>query len=90
LLGLQVTYPQLAGLLKEVFVEVGNRDFQIQGKRQTDSRVSLLTGIHRKDVKRLRSMAGVPSAAPAALSLGEQIHSRWISRSEWLDESGGC
>ena len=89
LLGLQVTYPQLAGLLKEVFVEVGDRDFQLKGKRQTDSRVSLLTGIHRKDVKRLRRTAGIPSAAPVALSLGEQIHSRWISRSEWLDESGG-
>ena len=88
LLGLQVTYPQLAALLKEVFVDVGDRDFQLRGKRQTDSRVSLLTGIHRKDVKRLRRTGAASSAAPAALSLGEQIHSRWISLPEWQDEAG--
>ncbi len=88
LLGLQVTYPQVSALLKEVFVEVGDRDFRLKGKRQTDSRVSLLTGIHRKDVKRLRQTSHSPSVAPPALSLGEQIHSRWISRAEWLDELG--
>ena len=88
LLGRQITYPQLAGLLKEIFVEVADEDFQLKGKRQTDSRISLLTGIHRKDVKRLRQPPVAPGSAPASLSLGEQIHSRWISRPEWLDEAG--
>lgn len=88
LLGLQVTYPQLAGLLKEIFVEVGERDFRLRGKNQTDSRVSLLTGIHRKDVKRLRQAGRVETGVPASLSLGEQIHSRWIRESAWLDDEG--
>ena len=88
LLGLQVTYPQLAGLLKEIFVEVGERDFRLPGKSPTDSRISLLTGIHRKDVKRLRQATPVETGVPAALSLGEQIHSRWIREPAWLDDEG--
>ena len=88
LLGRQVTYPQLASLLKEIFVEVADRDFHLKGKRQTDSRISLLTGIHRKDVRRLRQHSAAPGSAPTSLSLGEQIHSRWISRPEWLDDTG--
>jgi hypothetical protein len=78
----------LAGLLKELFVDVGDRDYRLPRKSQTDSRVSLLTGIHRKDVKRLRRTSRVASGAPATLSLGEQIHSRWIRQPEWLDEAG--
>ena len=54
LLAKQVTYPFLANLLKAVYVEVAEREFAIAGKSQTTSRLSLLTGIHRKDAERLR------------------------------------
>ena len=43
----QLTYPAFAALLKEVYVELADAEFRLSGKRQTDSRVSLLTGIHR-------------------------------------------
>lgn len=49
-----LTYTWLTGLLKPIFVEVAMRDFHVPGKAQTDSRITLLTGVHRKDVKRLR------------------------------------
>src|ERR1044072_4765275 len=53
-----MTFPALAQLLRELFVNVAEHDFALEGKEQTDSRVSLLTGIHRKEVARL----GVPAA----------------------------
>ena len=43
-----MTFPALAQLLRELFVNVAEHDFALEGKEQTDSRVSLLTGIHRK------------------------------------------
>jgi hypothetical protein len=49
-----VQYPYLANLLKLTYVEVATH-MPVPGKEQTDSRVSMLTGIHRLDVKRLRS-----------------------------------
>jgi hypothetical protein len=84
----QITYTYLAGLLKEIFVDVAERDFPLERKAQTDSRVSLLTGIHRKDVRRLRGQAAEDARAPATLSLGSQIVARWTSRPEYLDEEG--
>jgi hypothetical protein len=49
-----LTYPMLADLLKQIYVDVAVREFALGEAAPTDSRVSLLTGVHRKDVKRLR------------------------------------
>ena len=57
-----LTFPALSDLLRELYVNVAEYDFALSGKEQTDSRVSLLTGIHRKEVRRLRG-AGAPGAA---------------------------
>ena len=53
LLAQGVTFPMLASQLKAVYVQVAKEEFKLTDKRQTDSRISLLTGVHRKDVKRL-------------------------------------
>jgi hypothetical protein len=89
LLSQGLTYPWLSDLLKEIYVEVANRDFQLDGKRQTDSRVSLLTGVHRKDVRRLRETPEAPAEeAPPMVSLGAQLVGRWASDARYLDDQG--
>ena len=88
LLESQVTYPFLADLLKNVYVELADREFALEGKRQTTSRVSLLTGIHRKDVKRLRELPALPGEAPAVVSLGAQLVARWTGVADYLDDEG--
>lgn len=84
-----VTYPALSALLKEVYVSVGERDYAASDGRQTDSRVSLLTGVHRKDVKRLRALGEAEGAGPpAALSLSAQVISLWAGSPEFGDGAG--
>jgi hypothetical protein len=84
-----LTYPSLAEMLKSVYVEIADREFQIDGKVQTDSRVSMLTGVHRKDVKRLRSEAAADTRElPKSISLGAQIAAIWSSRPEYLTRDG--
>ncbi len=83
-----VTQPFLAGLLKGVYVEVAEREFAIEGRPQTTSRLSLLTGIHRKDVKRLREAPGESVGVPRSVSLGAQLVSRWVGLDAYRDESG--
>lgn len=84
-----VTYPFVAEMLKGVFVEVAEREFRIGAKAQTDSRVSLLTGVHRKDVRRLRQMTRGPGEnTPAAVSFGSQLAAIWTGSPEYLDEGG--
>jgi len=74
-----VTLPTLTTILKETFVSVAEDDFPVKGKRQTDSRINLLTGVHRKDVKRLRAETPAEREMPQAVGLGAQIVSRWVS-----------
>ena len=84
-----VTYPYLAELLKGLFVEVADQEFRLDGKAPTDSRISLLSNVHRKDVSRLRAMLHAEDAAvPSVVSFGSQLVSRWLSSENDLDESG--
>lgn len=76
-----VTCPMLANLLKEVYVDVASRDFGGDGGPPSDSRVTLLTGVHRKEVRRLRAQP--PAAAeemPHTVALGAQIVAAWTRR----------
>ena len=89
LLSQGLTYPWLSDLLKEIYVEVADRDFQLDAKRQTDSRVSLLTGVHRKDVRRLRSTErALADVAPPVVSLGAQLVARWVADTDYTDADG--
>ena len=83
-----ITYPLLTDILKSVFVEVARDEFTIEGKRQTDSRISLLTGVHRKDVKRLVDEDGGGGLPPLSVSFGAQLVARWVSDPEFLDAEG--
>jgi hypothetical protein len=83
-----MTFPALCDLLRELYVNVAEHDFGLPGKEQTDSRVSLLTGIHRKEVSRLRG-AGTPLAeVPASLSRTSLVLARWLGSPAFCDGEG--
>ncbi|WP_028346286.1 DUF6502 family protein [Bradyrhizobium murdochi] len=83
-----MTFPALVQLLRELFVNVAEHDFALGGKEQTDSRVSLLTGIHRKEVARLRGAGAPVHEAPATLSRTSAIIARWLAAPEFTDAKG--
>lgn len=84
----QITLPTAIELLKRVFVEVAERDFRLDNKASTDSRISLITGVHRKDVKRLRDLPHLGADLPPKVSLSAQIVATWITGAPWLDADG--
>ena len=87
-----ITLPYLTELIKSLLVEVAERDFRLDKKPVTDSRVSLLTGVHRKDVNRLRS--GNDSAdhdverPPPVVSLGAQLVAQWLGNTQFVNAEG--
>jgi len=84
-----IGYPYLAELLKSVFVEVAEQSFPpLDGKKQTDSRVNLLTGVHRKDVRRLRHDEPEKSLPSRTVSLGAQLVACWLSDPDYVDAAG--
>lgn len=88
LLSFSVQYPYLVNLLKLTYVEVATREFPLDDRPQTDSRVSLLTGIHRQDVKRLRGEMMADASPPPVVSLGAQLVSRWLGEAVYQDARG--
>lgn len=83
-----LTFTYLTEVLKEIFVEVADKDFRINDKLLSDSHLSLLTGIHRKDVKRLRhDSCANNETIPQTISLGARLVSIWTSDPRFLDES---
>ncbi len=88
LLAHNVTLPHLTEILKGVFVEVAEKEFSIPGKKQTDSRISLLTGIHRKDVRVRRHSQPGQQGTPKSVTIAGEIISRWIGAHGYQDKSG--
>ena len=88
LLSHRITHRYLSELLKGIYVQSAEHDFPLDERRATDSRISLLTGVHRKDVKRLREETDVDYAPSPTVSLGSRLVARWTTDSQFLDETG--
>ena len=87
LIHFQVSYPQLAELLKSVYVDVAERDFPVKPSQQTDSRISLLTGIHRKDVRKFRNVA-FHEVIPHNPSVGAKLVATWLEKQPFCKQPG--
>lgn len=85
----QITYNDFALLLKEIFVSVADKDFTLEDEQSNDSRLSLLTGIHRKEVKKIRQQLSTDElyTLPNA-SITAQLIARWQSDPNYIDHKG--
>lgn len=92
LIGTGVTYPAAAEWLRELYVQVAAAEFRLPGKRITDSRVSLLTGVQRRDVKAIRSRAPEAEAdtTPGREGAGHlpRVLARWQTQPAYLGANG--
>lgn len=88
LLTRSITFPYMSNLLKSIYVEVATEEFQLQGKPQTDSRISLLSGVHRKDVKNLRPEKAREQTIPPSVSLSAKLVKLWTNDPHRLDATG--
>lgn len=83
-----ITYPFLIDLLKGIYVETAAKEFTLGGKAPTDSRLTLLTGVHRKDIRRL-TRDEPPALDPTpSLTLGTVIVARWLGDPAYHDRYG--
>ncbi|WP_394787546.1 DUF6502 family protein [Rhodoferax sp.] len=76
-----VVYTDLTAALKPVFLEAARAELTRIGGKQTDSALSLLSGVHRKDV---RAAARTERAVDVRAQLGKptpasQVMTRWLA-----------
>ena len=82
--GLQL--PSMLELLKTALVQEAAASYALADKGSTDTRISLLTGVHRTDVKRLRTvLAEAQPGASSMMPLAASVVARWISEPRFLN-----
>lgn len=79
-----VTYPMVIEEIKRLYVEVADQDFKMGNKPQTDSRITLLTGVHRRDVNRFREHHSTDVVTKSNFSA--EILAVWLGNPRYLDD----
>ncbi len=89
-----LSFPYLAAMLKSVYVEMAEAALTAEAAfgegegRISDSRISLMTGVHRKDVRRLRADPDHIDQTPPVIGLGGQLVLLWTGSPRYLDADG--
>lgn len=74
-----VPFGALAEVARRVYVEVADEGFAIPGRKQTVSRISILTGLTRKEVVRLRtSGTDTPEDTASKYNRAARVVSGWV------------
>ncbi len=84
-----VAYPAFATALKQVFLDTAKETIQRDGTKLTDSAVSLLSGVHRRDIRNMTRNApleDVTQKQPTNMAM--QVVGRWLSLDILLDAAG--
>jgi hypothetical protein len=86
-----MSFNEFSDLARRVYVDVALREFQIPGKKQTISRVSILTGLTRKEVQRLcQSDADYDPAAAERYNRAARVIAGWVRDADFNDTKGAA
>ena len=85
-----VTYPAFNRMVRELYIEVADQHFALPFKRQTDSRVALVTGINRKEVSQLRRRRKIAKVDAVEVEDTVMTHviGRWMAGPPYADATG--
>lgn len=87
-----VGYGEFAAALKPLFLAQAQQELQAHGQKVTDSALSMLSGLHRKDVRALRETAEAEQQAVSdnrrtwgKPTLANQVATHWMGQPKWPD-----
>lgn len=84
-----VAYGSFAELVKKTYVDVAFRDFSPGDRKQTISRVSAMTGMTRKETKRLRELEHADAGgSERRYNRAVRVISGWVNDPQFHDASG--
>jgi len=84
-----VSYGTFADWAKWIYVDVALKEFTIKGRKQTTSRVSVLTGLSRKEVKRMQEIPRPDdSERDERYNRAARVIAAWRREREFLNADG--
>ena len=84
LLNSGIDYPHFASHLKPLFIEQARRELARMQLTPTDSSLSVLSGVHRKDVKSWREN-NLSNTKPRPISISAQVFAAWVQHTSYRD-----
>ena len=89
LLRVGIGYREFAEISKTAFVDIATKDYGLRGRPTNISRVAVMTGLTRKEVRRIRNKteAGEASVVLRLPPMTELLH-RWYTETEFADDQG--
>jgi len=84
-----ITWREFSDLAKAKFVHVATQEFGIRGRPTNASRVAILTGLDRRDVRKLRlALSHRRPVDPGFMSKPSQVLDGWFHDSDFRSPSG--
>ena len=83
-----VAFADFSAVARRIFVEVANDDFGLPGRKQSVSRISILTGVNRKEVKRLLEESPTNEQAQKENNRAARVVSGWMRDNDFRLKSG--
>ncbi len=84
-----IPYRTFSDIAKRVYVDVATEEFGIPGRNQSKSRVSILTGLSRKEVLRVRRLPSHDDlGAGARYNRAARVIAGWVRDRRFCNSSG--
>jgi len=84
-----IGYREFAEVSKTAFVDVAGKDYGLRGRPTNISRVAVMTGLTRKEVRRIRDKAEVgDEIGLVKLTPMSQVMHRWYTEGEFTSDNG--
>jgi hypothetical protein len=84
-----VSYGTFADLAKGVYIDVARQEFSIGDRKQSTSRVSILTGLSRKEVTRVRKLQRPNDQRGAEqYNRAARVIAAWLREPDFIDGEG--
>jgi hypothetical protein len=78
-----ISYKTFTEFIKWLFIDIAAKEFRIDGRKQSDSRISVITGLSRKEVKRIREiLQSERSATEENYNRAIRVIYGWLSESD--------
>ncbi|MEX0604965.1 MAG: DUF6502 family protein [Marinobacter sp.] len=86
-----VSFGEFSELVKQAYVEAAFEDFRDSRRKPTDSRAAVLTGLTRKEIKRLRELTrneSVQRVSRLHINRASRVVSGWVRDKHFQDAEG--
>lgn len=84
-----IPYGLFADIAKQAYVKIASEEFNISGRKQTVSRMAVITGLTRKEISRIKEISNVDAAEVAdRYNRAARVISGWVRDARFLDKRG--